>query len=81
MDLPPDVNEELLRTMPKRHREDAIQEAWVGFLQAQRDGDNPIEAAEQAIHNYRRQEHRHERRRIELTPKLLNRVSAQDQQR
>ena len=78
MDLPPTVSEDLLLKLPRRHREDAAQEAWLGYLRAERDGDDPVAAGEQAIVAYGRQERKHDRRQVELTPKLINRVFAQN---
>ncbi len=77
MELPASIQELLLR-VPRRHREDAQQEAWLGWLQAERDGLDPTEGAREAILAYGRQERKHERRRVDLTSKLINRVSAQN---
>ncbi len=54
--LPPGVNENLLANIPLRYREDAQQEAWVGFLEAQRDGLEPVEAAKKAVWDYANRE-------------------------
>ena len=59
MELPPNLPERYIHKVAKRHREDAIQEAWVAYLQ----GQDPINA----IWRYAKQEYRHERRQIDIS--------------
>ena len=58
MDLPPvkhpDKMVAALRLTPRRHRADAVQEAWVAFLEGR--------SCVAAINNLRRREMRHEQR-------------------
>ena len=54
MELPPGMSETDLIGIPTRHREDAVQEAWLAHLQ----GQDPVKAAR----NYKDRETFHERR-------------------
>jgi len=54
-----------LNLIPDRHREDALQEAWVGYLEAQQAGEpDPILYAIRAAKRYYMSEARHEEREI-----------------
>jgi len=55
---PPGLTKDHVKLIPRRHREDAIQEAWVAHLE----GRCPVAAADR----YRKQEARYEKRRTLL---------------
>ncbi len=61
--LPPGVDTKILGHIPARHRDDVIGEAWVGYLEAERDGGDPIAAARRAVWAYKKRETRYEKRR------------------
>ena len=63
LDLPPGTTDETFRRIPARHREDAMQEAWLAHLE----GRDPARAAD----TYRKRELRHERRQSAITDLLL----------
>ena len=58
-ELPPGLDSRHILRVPKRHREDAIQEAWLAHVE----GRDPL----RAIWRYAKQEYRHERRQIDLS--------------
>ena len=53
--LPPGTTKKTFELIPARHREDAIQEAWLAYLQGKR----PKRAAEKYAINELRRERRH----------------------
>lgn len=59
--LPPGVDEKILYGIPERHKEDAVQEAWVGYLEAAKSNHDPIVAAKRAAKRYVKNELTHEK--------------------
>jgi len=61
--LPPGLTDDDIGRIPAEHREDAIQEAWVAYLEAQRSGEDGFDAR-RAVWRYVQRERRHNRREI-----------------
>ncbi len=73
--LPDGVSDNLISSIPMRYREDAEQEAWVGYLEAKRDGTDPIEGAKKAVWTYANKERANEQAPAKLIQGIKDRAT------
>ena len=71
--LPPNLKQSTIDSLPARHREDAIQEAWVAYLS----GKSPNAAAK----NYVAKETKHEKRTTPASQLHDNQLTKKDKAR
>ena len=71
--LPPGTTKETFDKVPERHREDAIQEAWLAHLENR----NP----KTAINNYLKREKLHEKRATPASQLHDNQLTKKDKER
>jgi len=67
MELPPGMEREPFGQVPERYREDAVQEAWVGYLEALRADGDEVEARKAGIRKmkaYAMREYKIERHQV-----------------